>query len=83
MRIQERPCLSNSYFRFVSGRKQAPRFLCEVRVPSYSYVGVGNSTTKKEAQFNAAKDFIQFLVRQGKIDEKDLPSDVGTFWHQG
>lgn len=60
------------------GRKQAPRFLCEVRVPGYPYIGVGNSTTKKEAQFNAAKDFIQFLVRQGKIDEKELPTDVSV-----
>lgn len=58
------------------GRKQAPRFLCEVRVPSYTYVGVGNSTTKKEAQFNAARDFVQYLVRQGKVQENELPKEV-------
>lgn len=60
----------------IPGRKQAPRFLCEVRVPGHSYVGVGNSTTKKEAQFNAAKDFVQYLIRQGVVHENEVPADV-------
>ena len=37
------------------------------------YVGVGNSTSKKDAQANAARDFVNFLVRIGKIDSKDMP----------
>ncbi|XKL60293.1 hypothetical protein PGB90_001309 [Kerria lacca] len=59
-----------------AGRKQAQRFLCEVRVSGYSYVGVGNSVTKKEAQFNAARDFVQFLVRVGKVNADELPLEV-------
>ncbi len=64
-----------------SGRKQAPRFLCEVRVQGHAYVGVGNSTTKKESQFNAARDFVQFLVRQGIIQEREVPSEVTNILH--
>ncbi|XP_072177785.1 ATP-dependent RNA helicase A protein-like [Diadema setosum] len=57
-----------------SGPKHRQRFLCEVRVPTYSYVGAGNSTNKKDAQANAAKDFLMFLVRNGELQSSDLPA---------
>nr|XP_054765794.1 dosage compensation regulator-like [Lytechinus pictus] len=56
-----------------SGPKHRQRFLCEVRVPTYSYVGIGNSTSKKDSQANAAKDFLNFLVRSGELNSKDVP----------
>lgn len=57
----------------VSGPKQRQRFLCELRVPSYNYVGVGNSINKKDAQANAAKDFVQFLIRKGEVNPAEVP----------
>ncbi len=39
----------------------------------YSYVGAGVSTSKKDAQANAARDFIQFLVRQGEMNDTEAP----------
>jgi ATP-dependent RNA helicase A len=44
-----------------------------VRIQGYRYVGFGNSTNKKDAEKNAARDFINFLVREGKVREQDLP----------
>ncbi|XP_073973059.1 dosage compensation regulator mle isoform X2 [Rhodnius prolixus] len=61
-----------------TGPKHRQRFLCEVRVSGFTYVGAGNSTTKKDAQFNAAKDFVQFLVRQNIVDAKDVPTEVAN-----
>ena len=39
----------------------------------YLYLGVGNSTNKKDAQTNAALDFCQYLVRIGSLNQSDLP----------
>lgn len=61
-----------------TGPKHRQRFLCEVRVSSYPYVAAGNSTNKKDAERNAARDFINFLVRSGKLSPRDLPADVGV-----
>ncbi|XP_014241138.1 dosage compensation regulator isoform X2 [Cimex lectularius] len=61
-----------------TGPKHRQRFLCEVRVPGYNYVGAGNSTTKKDAQFNAARDFVQYMVRQGLILPNELPQELAT-----
>lgn len=36
-------------------------------------MGAGNSTTKKDAEKNASRDFVSFLVRSGKIAESDVP----------
>ena len=44
-----------------------------MRVIGYEYVAVGNSTSKKDAQANAARDFCQFLVRQGEMNAKEVP----------
>lgn len=49
--------------------------MCEVRVDTISYAGAGNSTTKKEAQLNAAKDFVNYLVRTGLVLATDVPED--------
>ncbi|KAF6200626.1 hypothetical protein GE061_005069 [Apolygus lucorum] len=61
-----------------TGPKHRQRFLCEVRVQGHNYVGAGNSTTKKDAQSNAAKDFVQYLVRQGVVSASDVPSELAA-----
>ena len=38
------------------------------------YVGVGNSTSKKDAQTNCARDMIQYLVRLGHVKQSEVPS---------
>lgn len=60
------------------GPKHRQRFLCEVRVPTFDYVGAGNSTNKKDAQSNASKDFISYLVRMGHVKAEDVPAEVGA-----
>lgn len=59
-----------------AGPKHKQRFLCEVRVDGYTYVAAGNSTNKKDAQSNAARDFVSFLVRQGIVNTADVPTDL-------
>ncbi|XP_069700585.1 dosage compensation regulator mle [Periplaneta americana] len=61
-----------------TGPKHRQRFLCEARVEGFDYVGAGNSTNKKDAQSNAARDFVQYLVRQALVNPKDLPTEIGT-----
>ncbi|XP_069122246.1 ATP-dependent RNA helicase A protein-like [Argopecten irradians] len=56
-----------------TGAKHKPRFKCEVRVEGFDYIGVGNSTNKKDAQANSAKDLTQHLVRQGLIQQSEVP----------
>ncbi|XP_059486381.1 dosage compensation regulator isoform X2 [Neocloeon triangulifer] len=56
-----------------TGPKHRQRFLCEVRVSGFDYVGVGNSGNKKDSQANAANDFVQFLIRQGHLNSADVP----------
>jgi hypothetical protein len=51
----------------------------QLRVEGLDYVGVGNSTSKKDAQANAARDFVNFLVRIGKMDGKDVPAAVSFY----
>ncbi|XP_063369179.1 dosage compensation regulator [Cydia amplana] len=59
-----------------TGPKHRQRFLCEVRVDGISYVGAGNSTTKKDAQMNASKDFVNFLVRTNQVAASEVPEEV-------
>lgn len=61
-----------------AGPKHRQRFLCEVRINGYPYVAVGNSTNKKDAERNAARDFINFLVRSGTLNPSDVPADAGV-----
>ncbi len=56
-----------------TGPKHRQRFLCELRVPGFDYVAAGNSTVKKDAQSNAARDFVAFLVRQGLMQARFVP----------
>ncbi|KAI6231623.1 RNA helicase [Aphelenchoides besseyi] len=49
------------------------RFRCQLTIPNIQYVGMGVSTTKKDAQTNAAKDMAEFLVREGIIPATELP----------
>lgn len=39
-------------------------------------MGAGNSTNKKDAEKNAARDFISFLVRTGKVSPQDIPVEA-------
>ncbi|XP_055947286.1 outer dense fiber protein 3-like [Argiope bruennichi] len=57
----------------VRGSKQRQRFLCEVRVPGFDYVGIGDSTNNTDAQTNAARDFLLYLLRAGKISQSEVP----------
>ena len=61
-----------------AGPKHRQRFLCELRVPGFDYVGAGNSTSKKDSQTNAARDFISFLVRQGLMRNDEVPGNCGV-----
>jgi ATP-dependent RNA helicase A len=45
----------------------------KVRVDTFNYVGMGNSTNKKDAMTNAARDFCQFLIREGRMAPAELP----------
>ncbi|KAL0109422.1 hypothetical protein PUN28_014471 [Cardiocondyla obscurior] len=61
-----------------TGPKHRQRFLCELRVPGFDYVGAGNSTNKKDAQGNAAKDYVNYLVRTDRVNPNDVPKDSMT-----
>ncbi|CAN0389240.1 unnamed protein product [Lampetra fluviatilis] len=54
--------------------KHRPTFTCEVRVEGYTYTGMGNSTAKKDAQSNAARDFVNYLVRVGEMKPEEVPA---------
>ncbi|XP_029345786.1 dosage compensation regulator [Acyrthosiphon pisum] len=58
-----------------AGSKFNLRFICEVTVGGHNYVGVGNSTNKKDAQGNASKDYLLYLTRQGLVSTDSLPSN--------
>lgn len=60
------------------GPKHRQRFLCEVRVNGFPYVGAGNSTVKKDSEKNAARDFVQYLVRSGKVQSSDVPAEASV-----
>lgn len=45
-------------------------------VPGFTYIGAGNSTSKKDAEKNAARDFVNYLVRAGKINAAEVPSQA-------
>lgn len=39
----------------------------------FNYIGMGNSTNKKDAQTNAARDFVNYLVRIGEMSAAEVP----------
>jgi len=45
----------------------------QCRIPGFDYVAAGNSTNKKDAQTNAAKDMVQYLVRTGRLNASEVP----------
>lgn len=47
-----------------------------MRIVGHNYVGAGNSTNKKDAQSNAARDFVNYLIRQGMVARSDVPFDI-------
>uniref|UniRef100_A0A8C3TKT9 RNA helicase n=1 Tax=Catharus ustulatus TaxID=91951 RepID=A0A8C3TKT9_CATUS len=57
-----------------AGGRGRQTFLCEVRVEGFNYVGMGNSTNKKDAQSNAARDFINYLVRINEMKKDEVPA---------
>lgn len=59
-----------------TGPKHRQRFLCELRVSTFPYTAVGNSTNKKDSEKNASKDFVNYLVRNGKIARNEIPIDA-------
>ncbi|SPP75832.1 dosage compensation regulator isoform X1 [Drosophila guanche] len=61
-----------------TGPKNRQRFLCEVRVEQTPYIGVGNSTNKKDAEKNACRDYVNYLVRTGKLNATDVPGEAGA-----
>ncbi|TFK02028.1 myogenin [Platysternon megacephalum] len=56
------------------GNKNRQKFMCEVRVEGFNYIGMGNSTNKKDAQSNAARDFLNYLVRLNEIKSEEIPA---------
>uniref|UniRef100_A0A452F6K3 ATP-dependent RNA helicase A n=1 Tax=Capra hircus TaxID=9925 RepID=A0A452F6K3_CAPHI len=56
------------------GNKNRQKFMCEVRVEGYNYTGMGNSTNKKDAQSNAARDFVNYLVRINELKSEEVPA---------
>ncbi|EPQ16408.1 ATP-dependent RNA helicase A [Myotis brandtii] len=57
-----------------AGNKNRQKFMCEVRVEGYNYIGMGNSTNKKDAQSNAARDFVNYLVRINEVKSEEVPA---------
>ncbi|XP_061099703.1 ATP-dependent RNA helicase A isoform X2 [Conger conger] len=66
--------LTPNYDVRAAGNKHRQKFMCEVRVEGFSYTGMGNSTNKKDAQANAARDFINYLVRVGQVNPSEVPA---------
>ncbi|XP_072367340.1 ATP-dependent RNA helicase A isoform X1 [Scyliorhinus torazame] len=60
-----------------AGNKNRQKFVCEVRIDGFNYTGMGNSTSKKDAQTNAARDFVNYLVRTGAMKADEVPSLKG------
>lgn len=55
-------------------------WLLKVRVEGYNYIGMGNSTNKKDAQSNAARDFVNYLVRINEVKSEEVPAiGVSTY----
>jgi hypothetical protein len=46
-------------------------------VTLFMIAACGNSTSKKDSQSNAAKDFVSYLVRQGVMSPSEVPAEAG------
>ncbi|KAI6239302.1 RNA helicase [Aphelenchoides fujianensis] len=49
------------------------KFRCQLSIPNINYVAMGVSTSKKDAQTNAATDMCGFLVREGILPAAEFP----------
>ncbi|KAI6233360.1 RNA helicase [Aphelenchoides fujianensis] len=49
------------------------KFRCQLSIPNINYVAMGVSTSKKDAQTNAATDMCGFLVREGILPATEFP----------
>ncbi|XP_076800984.1 zinc finger RNA-binding protein-like isoform X3 [Clavelina lepadiformis] len=54
-------------------------YVCEMVAPGFSYVGKGSASNKKDAQTRAAWDFCDYLVREKKMTEEELPTRENKF----
>lgn len=63
-----------SYSFYSENRGGRQRFRCELSVPNIDYIAMGNSTNKKDAQTNAARDFGSYLIREKILNSDELPS---------
>lgn len=50
----------------------------QCRIPGFDYVAAGNSTNKKDAQTNAAKDMVQYLVRSSRLSASEVPEFIAV-----
>ncbi|XP_038551161.1 ATP-dependent RNA helicase A protein-like [Micropterus salmoides] len=66
--------LTPNYDIRAAGNKNRQKFMCEVRVDGFNYIGMGNSTNKRDAQTNAARDFVNYLVRIGEMSAAEVPA---------
>lgn len=48
----------------------------KVRVTGFDFIGCGEARNKKDAQGIAAREFCRFLVEQGLVDPKILPTPL-------
>lgn len=51
-------------------------FECSAVVTGYKFIGHGIGKAKKQAQTNAALNFLDHLVKADKIDKKDIPQNI-------
>jgi len=49
-------------------------FSGQLRVSSYKFVGVGEASSKKEAQTEAAWNFADYLVKEKELQASELPA---------
>lgn len=63
-------CELNCFHWINLGLQHGARFLCEVRVPYFAYVGAGNSTSKRDSYS------VNFLDRTGTLNASNDPADA-------
>ncbi|XP_065505087.1 ATP-dependent RNA helicase A isoform X1 [Caloenas nicobarica] len=66
--------LTPAYEIRAGGGRNRQTFLCELRVEGFNYIGMGSSTNKKDAQSNAARDFVNYLVRVNEMKKGEIPA---------
>ncbi|KAG8227425.1 hypothetical protein J437_LFUL000434 [Ladona fulva] len=49
-----------------------PKYFCKIRIGGYDYIGTGISTKKKDALEDAARDFVDYLLKNNIISSKEF-----------